>query len=558
MVGVQINPKTRFLVLCTALRDRRYDAVYQLVFALLLLLLADGAIVLAPCAWGDNGPAKTLAQVKSEKNPARRILLVDVALKDPSLKGKTLSALFFERAMAYKETGDCFKAIQDFDSAFAHFRGAYPALIEKAECLLQLDQVDEASRILELHLLSRPDSARGYVLKGRIFEKEGFPTKAEDEYSRALYYEPRMAAALEARARVRLALGKISDSLADATQWLELSPRNKEALLLRARVQSKLKNYSEALRDFTLAEQIDPGDERILRDKVELYLKTKQPDAVLASLALRPKADQETPQFLVIQARALILKELFAQAEKLLKKAVSLDEAYAPVFLSLAEMRFLERDHDGALEYLNRALALDSKLVEAYKQRARIFLELGEAGRASNDLTEAARLDPADGEILLLSGKAHLARLLYERAAEDFGHAIVSLPRDIRPFFYRALTFIRLGEYSTALPDLEAVLKEKPNSPRALSMRGVVWYRLGDNAKASQDFERSLILDPDDPVLLNNRGYFFYKTGQYEVAMRDFEKALRVKDDYATAQINLECVKNWQKAAPLLQAIDKH
>lgn len=532
--------------------ELRPSARHRPVLISLLFIQAVQLTVLAALAVGETSSAQTLAQIKSEKSPARRILLLDEALKDPSVKDRALSGLFFERAMAYKEVGDCFKAIQDLDSAFAHFRGAFPALIEKAECLLRLDQVDEASRILELHLLSRPNSARGYILKGMIFEKEGFATRAEDEYSRALYYEPKYAAALEARARLRLSLGKISDALEDATQWVQLSPSNKEALLLRARIQFKLKDYSQALRDYGAAEQIDADDERILRDKVELFLQTNQPDRALESLEVKIKADEQTPELLVLQARALILKNSFSAAEKLLKKAASLDESYAPSLMYLGELRFRERDYDSALEFLNRALGSDTKLVEAYKQRARIFLDLGEPTRAGSDLTQAARLDPADGEILLLKGKSNLDRLLYQEAADDFGRAVSSLPGDVRPFFYRALAYIRLTEYSAALSDLDTVLKIKPNSPRALSMRGVAWFFLGQNARALHDFNLSVSLDSHDPVLLNNRGYFFYKTGDFSKAVEDFENALRVKDDYATAQINLECVKNRRNAALIL------
>ncbi len=525
--------------------------MHRLVCLLFFLLILQ-SLAMAPFARSESKAGTILDRLKYEKSPANRITLLDEALKDQSLKGKTLSGLFFERAVAYKELGDCLKAIQDFDSAFAHFRGAFPALIEKAECLFQLDQADEASRILELHLLSRPNSPRGYVLKGMIYEKEGFKIKAEDEYSRALYYEPKFASALEARAKLRLALGKLSAALSDANQWIELAPKSKEALLLRARIHSKLKQYLEALRDYTAAEQIDPNDVQIVRDKVELFLKTNQPDKVMESLAPRIKSDGETPEFLVLQARAMLLKKSFSEAERLLKKAVYLDQSYASAFLFLGELRVRERDYDGALEHLNRALALDPKLIEAYKQRAKVFLELGEPARAGNEVIQAIRLDPADGELFLLKGKSNLAVSLYEQAVEDFGSAMKSLPGDFRPFFYRALAYLRLGEYSAALEDLEKALREKPNSPRALTMRGIAFYHLGQKTRALEDFNQSVSLDPYDPVLLNNRGYYMYKTGRLAEAIEDFEKALRAKDDYATAQINLECVKNWRNAAILL------
>ncbi len=75
--------------------DGRPAPLCQLVVALCLLALVVHAAGYPPHAWAESNPAKTLALVKSEKNPAKRILLLDEALKDPSLKGKTLSAFFF-------------------------------------------------------------------------------------------------------------------------------------------------------------------------------------------------------------------------------------------------------------------------------------------------------------------------------------------------------------------------------------------------------------------------------------------------------------------------------
>ncbi len=147
-------------------------------------------MVLAVNLWGgmagaseSQGEKLLVKRTGDEKDPTKRIELLDEALKNQSLKGRVLATIFFERGMAHKALKDYFKAIQDFDSALAHSRSAFHAMLEKADCLIELDQLDEASMAIELFLLTKPGTAKAYVLKGRVFEKEGYLGKAEDEYT---------------------------------------------------------------------------------------------------------------------------------------------------------------------------------------------------------------------------------------------------------------------------------------------------------------------------------------------------------------------------------------
>ncbi len=92
-----------------------------LIIVSLLFVLNTAA---ASLSIADQTTANLLKQVREEADPAKRIELLDLALKDSSLKGDTLGSVFFERAMAYKAMNDCFRAIEDLDSSLAHLRKA--------------------------------------------------------------------------------------------------------------------------------------------------------------------------------------------------------------------------------------------------------------------------------------------------------------------------------------------------------------------------------------------------------------------------------------------------
>jgi len=444
--------------------------------------------------------------------------------------------------MAYKELNECFKAIEDFNSALAHSRKSFSCLLDQAECLITVDQLDEATRALELYMLTKPGSARAYVLKGMIYEKEGFFSKAEDEYTRALHYDANYAPALDKRANVLVRSGKPRQAVEDLDALAAITPKQPEVFMNRARLFVKLKDYAAALRDYDYAESLAPRDRRIRKEKVLVYFKTYQPRKALDTLSRDPSSQGEDLDVQILHARAHILLQDYAEAEKILKQVMSKDARNGQAYLYSALIFKSRKLLDEALAYLNRATELEPSLVEAYKERARIFADLGESVRAAADLTTAGNLDPADGEIFALRGVTFVERGLCDAAIDDFTRALTSIPNDPRILFDRAVAYLHKDEAVYALADLDEVLRVTPRSARAWSLHGVANYMLGKADQAGKDLEEATTINPDDPQVWNNRGFFMYRTGNQKGAMDSLNRALQLSPQYKQARYNLGLV----------------
>jgi tetratricopeptide (TPR) repeat protein len=495
---------------------------------------------------GQQPPAQLLKQAQSQSDPAKKIELLDEALKDQSLKGDLLSSIFLERAMAHKAMNDCSRAIDDFNSSMAHSRRASSAPLEKAHCLILLDQLDEASRVLETALAMKPGNAQAYVLKGMIYEKEGFPSKAEDEYTRALVFEPDFAWALEMRAKILIKEGKPRRALDDVNALIRLVRGDPEFLMIRARIHVKLKDYAAALADYGSAEALKPGNDRVLKERVLVYFNTDQPEKALEALSGYLAKHADDVEALVLQARAQILLGNYAKAEAILKRALTRDPANASAHLYKGVALVRRTDSDGALGNLNRAIELDPRLVEAYKERARIFLALDEPVRAAADLSSAADLDPSDAEVFVMRGATFMRRLLYDAAIADFTRSLELLPADPRVLYDRAVAYLKEDEPQAALSDLNALLQLRPDAGRALSLRGMIHFQAGSIQVARSEFDRSVGSAPKDPYVWNNRGFFHYKTGDHKAAIEDFNRALKLEPGYEIARYNLSLVLSRQ------------
>ena len=494
-----------------------------------------------------------LKEVRAEKDPAKRIQMLDKVLENPRLRGERLAMLLFERGMTHKEMGDCFRAIEDLSSALAHSRKIFSAWLEKAECLMRVDQPDEASRDVEYFLSIKPRDGRAYVVKGFIFEKQGFLSKAEDEYSRALHYESTLSEAVEARAKVRLKSGQPRMALEDADTLCTMTPRNPDAFMLRARIHVKLKEHDAALKDYGIVESLLHGDERVRREKVLVYFQTNRPEKALQTLAGESNGPSDDVEDLVLWARAHISLGNYREADKSLKRVLLKNPRHAAAHLYTGVVAMRRKLMDEALSYFNRAIRLDPKLVDAYKQRARTLMTLGEDVRAEEDLSTAVNLDPSDAELFSMRGITSMNRMLYDAAVKDFARALDNLPGDPRVLFDRAVAYSRRDDHESALGDLNRVVEIRPDSARARSFRGVTHFQLGHIAEAKDDLEEATRINPLDPQVWNNLGFFCYKTGHQRAAMDALNRALQIDPGYADARYNLKLVlkKEDTMSAPL-------
>jgi tetratricopeptide (TPR) repeat protein len=342
------------------------------------------------------------------------------------------------------------------------------------------------------------------------------------------------------RAKALVRGGKPRKALEDINALIRLRPNEPEPLLTRARIHTKLEEYAPALADYTKVESILPRDDRVRKEKVLVYFKTGQPQKALDSLSSHPVDRPDDTEILILRARAHIVLKNYGKAQQILKTALTKEPLNPAAHLYTGVVMARLGDTDGALASLNRAIELDPALVEAFKERARIFMELKEPVRAAVDLTTAANLDPSDEEIFMLRGFTLMGRMLYDAAIEDFTRALENLPGEPRILYDRAVAYLSKDEPRPAIEDLTALLNSRPNTARAISLRGVAHFHLGNAAQARGDFDEAVKASPNDPQVWNNRGFFHYKRGNYRAAIGDFEKALKLDPDYESARYNMK------------------
>jgi tetratricopeptide (TPR) repeat protein len=480
-------------------------------------------------------------------SPLARVAILNRALRTASADAKLLASIHFELGLANKELKHYRKAIKEFDLSREHSTNSVESLLEKAHCLILLNRLNRASNVLEQILSTKHGIARAYVLKAQIYEKQGFFSKAEDELTRALHYNPHSPLALQMRAKLLMGAGKPKQALKDVNNLVRMARHNPKVFLMRARILVSLRNYSRALHDYEMAEKLALQPEEIVKEKVLVFFKMGQPKKVLETLATRLNKGTEGVDVLILRARAYIGLKSYSAAERMLHRVLQNQPSHAQANLYIGVAAMRQSKLDAALAYFNRAIELDASLTAAYKERARTFAELEEYVRAIKDLNHAAHVDPSDGDIFALRGSFYVHRKLYDAAIEDFTRALDRTPSDPKILYARAYAYWEKEDLDSALSDLDMLIQTHPHSCQALGLLGVIHLKQGSIQRAEADFDEAVKCDPKNSIFYNNRGYFYYKTGAYDMALANFKQSLDINPAYNIARYNLQFVKRKQK-----------
>ena len=234
-----------------------------------------------------------------------------------------------------------------------------------------------------------------------------------------------------------------------------------------------------------------------------------------------------------LQGRALLERWREADSAPAIERfshAIRIDPGFAAAYAQLARAQFQSSFLEGKYEprelpeakaLVEKALALDGNLGEAYIMRAQLSEERDPA-RAEADFRKGLALSPSYG-----AGYSSFAEALsnWNRPAEALAmidRAILVDPLVPRPYYLKAL-LVSLREDAGSAHEAEAlmlrVLEIDPNfSPALTRLASWQWEEYGQTAEAIKLIERALRLDPERAWIRMQLSFMYLDVGDVGAA----------------------------------------
>ena len=223
----------------------------------------------------------------------------------------------------------------------------------------------------------------------------------------------------------------------------------------------------------------------------------------------------------------------------------------------------------------NHCLRISPKKAWIYNNRANAFMAIKEYQKAKRDFQQSIRLDPQYGDayvglgdlflelqqysqaiecyehalqkvnnvrnrslIYYKRGNIFYTQKLYNRALQDYTHAIRIRPGYFRAYNARGNVFFTEKQYNRAIQDYTQALKFQPFYSIAYTNRANALWHSGNKIQALQDYSQAIQTDPNNATTYYNRGCAFFQLARYQEALKDYEQAILMRPQYAEAHFN--------------------
>lgn len=152
-----------------------------------------------------------------------------------------------------------------------------------------------------------------------------------------------------------------------------------------------------------------------------------------------------------------------------------------------------------AIQSLDRAVAADKNLVNAYLFRARANTALNQPAAALRDYTKVIELQPDNAGALVERAALHARVSDYQAVLADCGEALRRDPKLTYAYTLRGMAFRELGNLPKSLEDFNRAVELAPGLDTYFQ-RATTYQSLGEHAKAIADLDQVIVLFPTSPM----------------------------------------------------------
>lgn len=519
--------------------------------------------------------------------------------------------LMFNKALALQELDDLDSAAVTLDRLLEQYPGFDNGLVARARLNMQrgdtiagLADVDRAlavnRNLANAYLLRADVTIKGYDMRranvaGADTLSDNRWQRAENDLSQAIRLLPREAGLYVNRAYLRYNLDDLFGAMADYDYAIQLDPLNSAAIFNRAMLRMETADNDHAIQDLTKVLELEPDDYRALYNRAMLYVETRNYPKALADINRVIAGNPEMPEAMYMRSDIYRRQGKMGQAEKDYYKALALAKNFRPtapaegirppgspegetgaktkndslptlspeeVAKRFTALRTVEREIDIDREYSNKNIR---GRVQDNEERIEIepmftlsyYVSPTELRPSAYYMKEA---DDVNQTRALRMGVQVTNRPVSLSEEDDINRHFRSIeyynsylsthtPRAV-DFFGRAMDFIVLRDYASAIDDLTKAVGISPDFALGYFARGVAraeQMKVGNGGAHAAlpearaviaDFDKAIELSPRMALAYFNKGNALVELGDFTSALSSYNKAIELKPDLGEAYYN--------------------
>lgn len=436
--------------------------------------------------------------------------------------------------------------------------------------LLRRNDPDNAIAMLKPLFDAGQANAQLLGLMGSAYARKNDYVSAVKYYSDAVKAEPANVELRTQLAMAELAAGQAAPATQNLQTILRSDPKSLQANLMQTLLQLRTHDFKAGLASAQRLTQYYPDLPVAYNMLGAAYLGNG--NYALAEknfkISLDKKADYHEARRNLAQLYAV--QKRYDEARRELQKVLETDRGNVRAMLALADVAQLQGHQDEYLLWLQRAVAINSKVLPPRLALANAYLQVGDKQRALNETTAMMRDFPQRPEVIETLGKTQASLGNFSEATTTFTQLVNLLPNSVP-----AWQLMARSQWSGKKPDdarksyLRALAITQPAGTN-LTPKGIVYLDLLNLEAEQGNFNQALTyagelrrVFPGQNLADLNSADLYFGAKQWQNAARYYEAAAKIKLDKPIALKLSRCyqklnqldkaagiIATWQKGKP--------
>ncbi len=246
--------------------------------------------------------------------------------------------------------------------------------------------------------------------------------------------------------------------------------------------------YREAAIQYSNAIQVDPRFANAHYQLALTYLKLGEATRAFQQLGRTLEIEPENYQARLDATNMLIAGKYFKEAQDHLDILTVRQPNNPAVHMAVANLKDRQGDLPGAMQEMQKAIALDPNRSEVFLNYAILQIQAQQYDAAEASLKKAVALDPKAMNAQLTLGGFYQSRGRLPEAEEEFKHAIALEPKSPDPRTALVRLYVAEGKKAEAESFLRQTTKDLSDIPIGYRMLGDFYFATGDIDKAVDEY----------------------------------------------------------------------
>jgi cellulose synthase operon protein C len=461
----------------------------------------EARLALGQFLWGTSKAAEAEAEFKAA-----------LGLDATSLPANRALALFYLQTDRTNEAEPYFRKAAEASAAVSSklaLADYYAGTKRPADAIAVLEKLGAEQRYWPL--------AKAKI--AGIQQAEGKRDEALRTVDAVIKKYPSLAAAHVVRGSLLLDDNRLDEALKDAQEATKGDPQNFEAQFLLGRIQESKRDLDSATKAFAEALRLNP---RAAAAQVRMAGIALQRNSLPSAVQLAEQAANTQPGNLgaqLVLARGVLATGDLDRATAITNGLLKAAPEVGVVQTQAGMLALAKGDKAGARAAFEKALALDSRLVEALSGLVSLDLQEKAPQRARARMEERLKQLPAkpagglQSAALALAGRTFAATGDPVKGETYLRQAIAADPSNFEAYSLLGGLLFSQQKLDQAIAEFEKLAARQPGSEGPATMIGLILQAQGKNAEAQARYERLVEANPRAAVASNNLAWMYASRG---------------------------------------------